>query len=117
MQNGMSWVDVYAGTPSVKKYRRHRCTRKHRTWRTLANCVWSWQVWHDGAAGDGPFASVSLCNMGAGIPRYRYGASVVLFEDVKEALAAKAFIDRTGCGGLCRKAHEVIELVTNDERG
>lgn len=97
----------------MKTYRAHRCSRRHRSWRTFANCVWPWQVWPS-AIGDGPFASVSRCNMRPGIPRYRYGVSVILFATAEAALAAKAGIDRTGCGGMCQGDHEVVQLMLED---
>lgn len=68
----------------LKVYRRHSCARQHRTWNTLARCMWPRAVW---AAGDGPFASVSW---------YPRGPSVGLHETALDATNAVRFIDAYG---------------------
>lgn len=82
----------------VKTYRRHRCTRKHRTYRTLASCMWPRALW---VHGEGPWASVAHCGR---------GTTVQLCSTVDDAQTAKSFIDNMGCGGRCGRNHEVIYI-------
>ncbi|MGH2651381.1 MAG: hypothetical protein ACRDHS_03035 [Actinomycetota bacterium] len=103
------WTGLYGGD-RPKVYREHGCDRRHRSFLTFAKCVWPRALW---ILGDGPFASVSWCGARPGLPRYRSGASVKLWETIEDAHKAKAQIDYTGCGGLCVRRHEVIQL----ERG
>src|SRR5919198_1244890 len=39
-------------------YRRHYCGAKHRTYRTLAQCIWKRAEWIDG---EGPYAVLAKC--------------------------------------------------------
>lgn len=87
----------------MKTYRQHGCARQHRTWHSLARCMWPRAAW---VAGDGPFASVSWC------PR---GLTVVLHETALGAANAVRTIDAAGCGGRCIGNHEVIRLERSDE--
>ena len=78
-----------------------KCGKAHRTWYALANCRWPKAEW---IAGNGPWASLSLC------PR---GLTVELHDNRDEALTAKRVIDQTRCGGACLGAgyHVVVCLV------
>jgi hypothetical protein len=58
---------------------------------------WSRAEW---IIGNGPYASVSSCG----------DETVMLFATEAEALTAKSFIDKSGCGGCCRRAHSVVKL-------
>lgn len=80
-----------------KIYRQHRCDRKHRKYNAMAKCIWPRAEW---IVGEGPFASVAYCRV----------TTVELFADEDRAAAAKRMIDSTGCGGMCSKRHEIIEL-------
>lgn len=82
---------------TLKTYRQHHCTRAHRTYLTLAKCMFRRANW---VTGEGQYASVSWCR----------GTSVMLHATKEGAEEAKAFIDQHGCGGMCRKKHEVILL-------
>jgi len=82
----------------VKIYRRHYCERRHRTYRTLAKCLWPRALW---IVGEGPYATLAWC------PR---GLTVELHRTREAAEEAKACIDVTGCGGLCQGRHEIIIL-------
>jgi hypothetical protein len=75
-----------------------RCGRRHRTWRTLAGCQLAPIAW---VSGSDPWASVSDC------PR---GRTVQLYPTRDEAEAAKRFIDRYACGGVCLRWHRVLHL-------
>jgi len=86
-------------TASVKSYRVHYCNAKHRTYRTMAKCVWRRAAW---IMGDGEYASVAWCHR---------GATVQLHATAGEAEQAKAIIDASACGGRCTRRHEVIRLV------
>lgn len=81
---------------------RHNCTRKHRSYQTLAKCIWNDSPW---IVGDGPIALVSCQPR-----RYRHGA-VTLHDDVEAALPHKRQIDDTACGGACHGDHRLIRLV------
>lgn len=83
----------------MKTYRRHNCTRTHRTYTTLAKCIWPRALW---IHGNGPYASVARCGR---------GTTVALYPNAQDAHDAKALIDNTGCGGLCQRRHEVIHLI------
>jgi hypothetical protein len=77
-----------------------RCYRRHRHWRTVAQCRWPRVLW---VMGTGPWASVSYCHP---------GCTVQLYPTEAEALKAKALIDRLACGGRCHRHHRVIDLRT-----
>lgn len=83
----------------MKTYRHHNCTRTHRTWTTLAKCIWPRAIW---IHGNGPYASVARCGR---------GTTVLLAERLEDAQEAKELVDDTGCGGLCQRRHEVIQLL------
>lgn len=88
----------------VKIYSQHNCARKHRSYMTLAKCVWPKAVWVAGE--DGPYATVSRCPS-SGNP---VGLTVELHASRDAAVAALQLIDETACGGSCRGLHELIEL-------
>ncbi len=81
----------------MKTYRRHSCTRTHRTYRTMAQCIWPRAVW---IIGNGEFASVAWCR----------ALTIQLHHTLEAAEEAKAAIDSTGCGGACRGDHEIVRL-------
>jgi hypothetical protein len=87
-----------------------RCGKRHQTWFRVASCRWHkglcWVCGH--APATGPcFASVSFCRH----PGYRSDyVTVMLFPAPEEAEAAKATIDRTGCGGACSRQHRLYEM-------
>jgi hypothetical protein len=78
-------------------YRRHNCTRRHRTYATLAKCIWPRAVW---IHGDGEYASVAYCR----------NTTVWLHPNLEQANASLAWIDHFGCGGRCSRDHKVIRL-------
>jgi hypothetical protein len=82
----------------MKTYRRHNCTRTHRTYTTHAKCIWPRALW---IHGNGPYASVARCGR---------GTTIQLSQNTEDATAAKELIDNHGCGGLCQRRHELIEL-------
>lgn len=92
----------------MKVYRRHQCNRRHRTYRTLAECIWPRAA---PIIGEGEYATVSYCAHG---PHDR-AVTVQLHATLDDANAAKEFIDRTGCGGRCTRQHEIIRLERNQE--
>lgn len=94
----------------MKTYRGHKCERRHRTFRTFAECAWRKRGIPVRVLGEGEYASVSLCNDTYSIPSFRRMVSVYLYESAADALQAKDLIDKTGCGGLCRRRHEVVRL-------
>src|SRR5438132_827319 len=77
-----------------------RCGRRHKNWRTIAECCWPRAEW---ITGFGQWASVSLC------PR---GVTVQLYATRDEAEAAKRLVDKTRCGSQCwgPPQHRVIDL-------
>jgi hypothetical protein len=81
----------------VKTYRRHRCERRHRSYSTLAKCVWPRAAW---IAGQGSYAVVAWCDV----------LTVTLHQDYDAASRAKHIIDASACGGRCIGRHEIIRL-------
>lgn len=88
---------------SYKLYRRHNCTRRHRTWRTAADCIWPRAEW---VTGDGPYALLAYCHV----------LTVTLWDDPDDAEHQKRIIDATACGHACSRNHEIIQL-TDQARG
>lgn len=84
----------------MKTYRQHGCTARHRTFRTLAGCIWPRAAW---VLGNGPFATVSRCK----------ATTVQLHTTEQAARGALVTIDSTGCGSLCcgPVGHELVHLV------
>jgi hypothetical protein len=82
----------------MKLYRRHNCGRRHRSYRTLAACIWKRAVM---LGGEGPFASLAHCR----------GLSVMLHPTQAAAETAVRIIDHSGCGGGCCRRHEIVQLV------
>ncbi|WP_409186711.1 hypothetical protein F9C11_21720 [Amycolatopsis sp. VS8301801F10] len=96
--------DPRKGNPmSPKIYRKHNCSAKHRTWRTLAACMWPQAAW---ISGEGQYATVSRCSESA----VRQVVSVALHDDLAKAKEALDLINATACGGRCVKDHELIKL-------
>jgi hypothetical protein len=88
----------------VKTYRRHGCERRHRTYLTLAKCIWRRAGW---IAGEGPFAVLAWCRV----------LTVTLHATHDGALESKRIIDLSACGGRCTGRHEIIRLQVEDEAG
>jgi len=86
------------GMSACKTYRRHDCTRRHRTYATLARCIWGRRAaW---VMGEGPFATLAWCRT----------LTVSLHRTLEAATEAKGYIDSTSCGGVCTGRHEIIRL-------
>lgn len=85
-----------AGT---KTYSRHYCQRQHRSFRTLAQCIWPRAAW---ISGDAALALVSYCGA---------VTTVSLHRSIDDAECSRVHIDRGGCGHACVKHHELIRLV------
>jgi hypothetical protein len=83
-------------SPGVKTYREHRCSSRHRSYPTMARCVWPRAAW---IMGNGEWAAVSRCR--------RSDFSVSLFEARAEAEEDL----QLPCGGSCCGEHEVIRIV------
>ncbi|CAN5873899.1 hypothetical protein BH23ACT5_BH23ACT5_09900 [soil metagenome] len=81
----------------------HNCGTQHRTYRTLAKCIWKTAHWVDG---EGHLALVSYCPSGP----YEQAITVTLWTDHESAERQKVMIDRTDCGGRCRGQHEINDL-------
>jgi hypothetical protein len=83
------------------------CGRHHRSWYTAARCRWRrglcWVAGNPPTAGP-CWALVSYCRH----PTARGGViTVTLHESLESAEKSKRVIDRTGCGGSCRRDHEI----------
>lgn len=76
---------------------KHRCGVSHRSYRTLAKCLWPRSCW---VAGTGRYASVAYCRV----------TTIELHETLESAEKAKATIDRLACGGLCYGSHRIVDL-------
>jgi hypothetical protein len=86
------------GGKGAKVYRRHRCQRRHRTYRAFANCVWPRAEW---ILGEGPFALLAHCSV----------LTVTLHTTLESAENDKRMIDGGACGHACHGDHEIIELL------
>lgn len=83
----------------------HRCRVRHRSWPTTARCEWPRAV---SVTGDGPWATLAWCPGGS---RPGPALTIALWPTEDEARSARASIDRSGCGGQCRRDHEIVSLV------
>lgn len=75
----------------------HPCSVRHKSWRTIAKCLWSDANW---VSGEGCYALVAACR----------GTTVTLWTSRIQAEASKRAIDSTACGGGCTRQHEIVEL-------
>ena len=82
---------------SIKTYSRHNCGRKHKTRRSLAQCMFTRAEW---VAGEGEYATLARCRV----------LTAELHTTLEKAQAAMRLIDSTGCGGRCHNDHELIRL-------
>jgi hypothetical protein len=78
-------------------YRRHNCSRNHRTHLAAAKCIWKRATW---ILGNGPHAIVARCRPGV--------TTVTLHHNPETALEALDAIDYLGCGGVCCGRHQHI---------
>ncbi len=69
-----------------------------KTWRKEARKRWGKQA--EWITGEGQFALLAWCRV----------LTVTLWKTRDEAEEQKKFIDETGCGGLCTRKHEIIDL-------
>jgi hypothetical protein len=69
----------------------------HRSYRTLAKCLWPRACW---IAGNGPWASLAYCRV----------LTIELHSTRERAEQAKRMIDSTGCGGGCYRQHKIARL-------
>jgi protein involved in temperature-dependent protein secretion len=97
-QRGCGIVTGARPTDQVKIYRRHNCERSHRTYRTLARCMFPRAAWIAGE--EGPIALLAWCDV----------LTVTLHQDYDAALEAKRIIDYSACGGRCTGRHEIVRL-------
>lgn len=84
-------------TATLTTYRRHNCTRRHRTFGALARCIWPRAAW---ISGEGAFVVVAHCRV----------TTVTLHADVEAAQSALDTIDGGSCGGRCSRHHKLVRL-------
>jgi hypothetical protein len=86
-----------------------RCGRRHKSWRTVAECRWHPALWVSGLAPPDAtcYATVSFC--GHPYPRTPR-ITVCLWDTRARAEAALTGINHLGCGGSCRRRHQLIVL-------
>jgi hypothetical protein len=70
---------------------------RHRSFRTMARCIWPKAAW---VQGEGAWASLAWCRV----------LTIELYRTRERAEAAKRTIDSTGCGGGCHRVHEIVCL-------
>jgi len=75
-------------------------TLPHKDSKALAKRTWPRAAWISGA---GRYASVAVCR----------DLTVILFQELADARAAKALIDQTACGGACCRNHYLYDLELN----
>lgn len=83
---------------TVTVWRRHNCRAKHRTTKTFMKCAVPRAAW---VHGSGEYATVAWC----GTP------TVMLHGTLEQAVEAKAWIDSTGCGGRCKRRHQIVRVM------
>lgn len=85
--------------PDVMVYRQHGCSARHRTYKTLAKCMWPRAEW---IYGEGEYALISYCGV----------TTVTLWPDYQDAVDRKRMIDSTACGGRCSfgPQHKIVRL-------
>lgn len=93
--------------PPVKLYRFHNCNRHHRSYRTLAKCVWRRAAW---ISGDGPYALVAYCGETTVTLWSSAEAARTGHEDGGGWCMGKEFIDRYKCGHACIRHHIIVRL-------
>lgn len=87
------------GWPGMKRYQLHNCAALHRNSRTFMTCAIPRAAW---VRGTGPYAVIAWCRV----------PTVTLWDSPLEALDALLLLDRTGCGGMCSKRHDLLKVVT-----
>ena len=83
--------------PTYKIYRQHGCTSRHRSYKTMATCIWKRAAW---IVGNGPYATLAHCGV----------LTVTLHPTGEAAEVSKRTIDDTACGHQCSGRHEIVEL-------
>jgi hypothetical protein len=74
-----------------------KCGKQHKKLSAVARCLWRRAAWIEG---DGPFAVLAHCR----------ALTVMRHPDEGAARASQRQIDKTGCGGLCSRRHEIVEI-------
>lgn len=97
---------------SIKTYRRHYCSKKHRTYSGAAKCLWSRNVFR--IEGDGPYVLVHWTRDNA--RPWKTGRIIELYE-TEEDLARVVGYHATGsCCGSCR-GYETVKIDLESIRG
>jgi hypothetical protein len=78
--------------------------RLHRAYRRVAKRRWPHTIWTEG---QGRWATVSRCQRQRRIFPY---VTVQLYETRADAESWLRVIDCTGCGGVCQRRHELVDL-------
>lgn len=78
-------------------YRRHRCKKHHRLYRSFMKCAIPRAVW---ISGEGPFALIAWCEV----------PTVSLHETIELAERAKERIDCSACGHICHGKHVIVRI-------
>ena len=86
----------------VVKWRHHKCDSLHHNTATWLKCAIGTRrvLW---VTGHGKYATVSWCGGWDEV-------TVVLYEDLSEALTRLKMLDRTACGGRCIGNHQIVEV-------
>jgi hypothetical protein len=73
-----------------------QCGRRHRSYETVAECLWPRATW---ISGDGPYAVLAHCND---------LLTVNLHADQPTAEESIGALDQFGCGYACGRRHEIV---------
>jgi hypothetical protein len=76
---------------------------EHRSYRTLAQCLYRRAEWING---EGPYAVLAHCRV----------LTVTLWKNLPAAEEAKRMIDGGACGGRCSGDHQIVELLKTRDR-
>lgn len=82
----------------IRKFRRCPvCQARHRTIDKTTRCIWRAAEW---LRGHGTWALLAHCGV----------FTVTLWATRSGAVSGRRFIDRTGCGSVCTRHHEVVRV-------
>lgn len=73
------------------------CSVRHRTLAPVTCCVWQAAEW---VRGSGTWALIAHCNV----------FTVTLWQTRRDAERFRRAIDRTGCGSVCTRHHQIVRI-------
>ncbi|SDQ52973.1 hypothetical protein [Leucobacter chromiiresistens] len=81
----------------MKRYRNHRCERRHKTEQTFLRCAFPTLAWVEGS---GQYAVIAWCRT----------PTITLWSSATLAQAALTELNALRCGGRCTQRHELVHI-------